>query len=638
VSLRLTSEQQALIDLDQGAFLVLAAPGSGKTEVLSRRIIRILGDTPDQKFRILALTFTKKAATAMRERVEASAGQAAARVTATTFHSFCLDLLQHYGDAVGVAPDVNVYDRDEDRFEALSRGITDEGVPLPPGDGALRTARALLADIGEAKRGLLIPDAVPAEAAHAGISVRLAYRAYDRTLALMNAVDYDDLLVKSYELLATVPRISQHYRRFFRYILVDEAQDTSRVQYEILRALCGTEQRNVMLVGDSDQSIYGFAGASHRYLEDFEKDFQAHRYSLSVNFRCSAAILSTALRLIEHNPGRIRGSLPVISGTLSPGHAESVSFSDEASEATGVVTLIQSLLANGLRREWLHPSESHELSPEDICVMGRARYLLEPTIAALESAGVPYSYSIGQSELFESVAGRLFALGLRVLHNQRDVISQENLTAVLTSDLKIPVEIADKPFDERFGYVARAVGGVAASVAEALQTLSQNPAALDRVIANVLTAMRSNSDASSRERALLESDGKSLEACWRSYRHLLSDEGPTLSGLVAEVALIGRAPGQRQGCRVLTIHASKGLEFKVVILIGMNERSFPDFRSIGDPAAEQEERRNAYVAMTRAARYLRLSRPRVRVTPWGATKPQTPSRFIREAAVPEVTL
>src|SRR3954469_6337399 len=290
-----TPEQAAVIALTEGAHLVTAPPGSGKTQVLTQRIVRLLTESRGQSFRILALTFTTKAAENMRVRIETEAGDEWRRVTTATFHSFCLDVLQHYGEHIGITGDLTIYENEDDRIEALARGLTDEGILVGRTDQDVKSLRQLLQKIGRLKRDLVPPSAVQAEPDDEKIArTDVAYAAYDRTLHLFNAVDFDDLLGLAYPLFIEAPGVARHYRRLYRYILVDEAQDPSRAQYEVLRALCGSEQRNVMMVADADQYIYRFAGASDQFLKRFLVDFEAERHRLSLNFRCAEAVVSVA--------------------------------------------------------------------------------------------------------------------------------------------------------------------------------------------------------------------------------------------------------------------------------------------------------------------------------------------------------
>lgn len=246
-----TDRQKALIELATGPHLVTAPPGSGKTQVLTHRIVRILERDPEATFRILALTFTTKAAETLRSRIKDRLGEVASRVTACTFHSFCMDVLQHYGNPVNFAHDTTVYEVDEQRLEVLARALTEEGMPVPD----KKDLRALLDRIGTYKRDLRGPGAVTDREEAA------AYESYNRLLQRYHACDFDDLLERTWRLLIELPQVARHYRRRFPHIMVDEAQDTSRAQYEILRTICGEEHRNVMLVADVDQFIYRFAGA-----------------------------------------------------------------------------------------------------------------------------------------------------------------------------------------------------------------------------------------------------------------------------------------------------------------------------------------------------------------------------------------
>lgn len=633
----LTQEQAFIVALKEGSHLVIAPPGSGKTEVLTRRIIRLLQDSAGETFRILALTFTTRAAEAMRSRIEAHSPTEWRRVTCATFHAFCLDVLQHYGDPLGVEIDDSIYEREEDRLEALVRGLQDDGLPVSEDSQITQLLRQLLASIGRLKRDLVPATAAPVGDKAGGISLRDAYLAYDRTLRRYGALDFDDLLMLTYRLLTEWPRVARHYRKIYRYILVDEAQDTSRAQYEILKALCGSEHRNVMMVADADQFIYRFLGASDRYLQSFQRDFGAPRYHLTNNFRCAAAIVQAANALISHNPDRPQPGQPMQPATRAQGHVEITSHEDEEAEARAVVDLIEEWLAVGLTPEELHPGEPQSLEAQDICVLGRARYLLQATVAELERRGLEHQFKSGEVGLFESSFFRFAYHALRVVTNPRDLLARENLLAECPG---LSVEDTARLREMGSADLFQALATLAAPSQQELalhciQILVQ-PMTPSMLVDSLHDISRKSAARNEAEQALQESDAATLRERWLSYYRRVAPEESSLRGFIAELSLTGRSAVDGKGVRVLTIHAAKGLEFRAVILVGMNEGSFPDFRNLQTPEAIAEERRNAYVAVTRAARRLHLTRPRTRRLPWGSLRAQEPSRFLHEMKLREL--
>jgi DNA helicase-2/ATP-dependent DNA helicase PcrA len=625
-----TPEQDAVIALTEGAHLVTAPPGSGKTQVLTQRIVRLLTESRGQNFRILALTFTTKAAEGMRARIEAEAGDEWRRVTTATFHSFCLDVLQHYGEHIGVTGDLTIYENEDDRIEALARGLTDEGIVVGRTDEDVKALRQLLQQIGRLKRDLVPPSAVQAEPDDQLMArVDVAYAAYDRTLRLFNAVDFDDLLGLAYRLFTEAPRVARHYRRLYRYILVDEAQDTSRAQYEVLRALCGSEQRNVMMVADADQYIYRFAGASDEFLNRFLVDFEAQSHRLSLNFRCAETVVSIANALILHN----RAELFMQSEANARGLVTAASYEDEDAEACGVVDLVQELLTQGLCREWLHPTEATEVQANEVCVLGRNRYLLTSVIEELARRDVPCRFSTTEPELFESCLFQTTYYALRVLLNPRDLLSRRNLLAVCGLVNGAGTDL----FGESPPIMFSALRKMNSNLSQLLGLFaeaSSEARPLDQLITEIQKAARTTSEAQTDEtvRALELADLKSFQERWKTYRQRVDESERALHGFLGELSLSSRTV-EGPGVHVLTVHAAKGLEYRAVVLVGMNEGSFPDFRSLRSPEDLAEERRNAYVAVTRASRRLHLTRPRFRRMPWGDIKAQMQSRFLTEMKI-----
>lgn len=628
--LSLTSEQQAAVDMDEGSYLLVAPPGSGKTEVLVRRIIRLLRDSAGQTFRILALTFTTKAAESVRSRALAEVGDEEWRLSATTFHAFCLDLLQHYGDRVGVPADVTIYETTEDRAEALARGLIEDGYLAPDDSVELRLLQSVLLEIDKRRHNLLPADEVPPEVVtDFGVSLREAYDAYERALESYGAIDFTAMLSRAYELLVSDPWVAQHYRKLYRYILIDEAQDMNLIQYEILRSLCGDEQRNVLMVADRNQSIYGFTGAGPKYIDRFTRDFHAQGLPLTKNFRSARLIVAAANELAEHFSGDEVKSTVMTSGAEARGSIEGWLFANEEAEARGVSTWIESLLDTGLHPDWIHEEEDAQMVPEEVCVLARTRYALDRVTATLERDGVPFLVRTPEGSLFDSDVGRAAYYGLKVVVNDRDLPSRRRMVRSLAA-------IEQDPWDAPDNYQNL---GARDFLADLLKTTARSKA----IVASLLQGKEEELSAKDLIEALVavdggwgdeqttvwDSDKEQLRACWRAFAMRTPTAEQSLVGFLRAIFRLHRATVDEPGVRILTVHASKGLEFRAVALIGMNDGTFPDFRSLNSERTINEERRNAYVAVTRAARALRLTRPRVRDTRYGA-RLQDESRFVSE--------
>ena len=611
-----TPDQQALIELSDGAHLVSAPPGTGKTQVLTYRIVHLLEREPDASFLVLALTFTTKAAETLRTRIRERLGDQASRVHACNFHSFCMDVLQHYGDPVDFAHDTTVYEADEQRLEVLARALALEGLP----GLEQKELRALLERIGVFKRDLKSPDDV-ADADDAN-----AYEAYNSLLRSYHACDFDDLLERTWRLMVEQPQVAKHYRRMYRYIVVDEAQDTSRAQYEILRALCGTAHRNVMLVADSDQFIYRFAGASSEWLESFVRDFAATKHRLSENFRCAKAVIDVANRLVQNQPGRLPKSL-MAPAVAAPGAVHAVSFADEQQEAKGVADWVQDLLANGLDPATLYASESPVVRAEDISILCRTRHSLESILTEFVSRNIKHLFATGRA-LVETPEGNLVLQGLKVLQNPADRITRERILAAWVSEVR--ADASGPKISEFFSILAAESPG-AAPYAHVLRTPEDDVTKMVGHLVGLLKEASGAAQSKDEQRALaLALDAATLSERWKQYAGHTSPEGRSIAGFLGEVALAGKSIIEGPGVRILTVHVAKGLEFKAVSLVGMNEGTLPDFRNVGRQADLADERRITYVAVTRASRLLQLTRPRSRLMPWGDKRSQIESRFIAD--------
>jgi DNA helicase-2/ATP-dependent DNA helicase PcrA len=618
-----TREQKELIDLNDGCFLIIAPPGSGKTTVLTERVVRLVSN-PADTFRVLGITFTNKAANNMRARLYEAVGEHSSRVTACTIHAFCLDALRNYGEQIGVPANLSIYENDADRMGALHRGLVEEGIYSETTQIDTKLLGRLLHEIGTMKRSLVPPEEAPQTVEEGLVPLHIAYAAYDRTLRQFGALDFDDILFFAFRLFSQVDSVAKQYRRVYKYIVVDEAQDTNTSQYEVLRALCGTSHRNVMLVADADQSIFRFAGATTKNLLRFEAEFSAKRRGLSQNFRCAERIVTAANALIGHNPGRITAGAKMTSAILASGHVVATSYGSEAAEAEATLGIVDTLL-QGLDPAWCYSGETTTMTPEDICILGRSRYVLVEVLAALERTSRPFQFSAGRDSLFESQVFACFEAALRLVHNPADALARGALTRCSTAST-LAVHGA--------GTLESLLGSLLnwrANVLRPLLTLQKDPSALNDTLREIVARTRVADIPDEGERATTLADAIALETRWAEVRRSLGTDA-TVGRFLSDLALAGRGGIDGPGIRVLTIHAAKSVEFRAVILVGMNEGNFPDYRS---HSAEEiaDERRNAYVAITRAERALYLSRPRIRMMPWGDPKAQRSSRFLVEAGI-----
>jgi DNA helicase-2/ATP-dependent DNA helicase PcrA len=624
--LSLTPEQTEAVESRGRPYLLVAPPGSGKTEVLVQRVVWLLRQSQLEVNRILALTFTNKAAESLRIRALDEVGDEQWRLFAGTFHSFCLDVLQNYGSRIGVAPGLSILDSDEDRLETLRRCLEEHSVRSRSHvDG--NALRELLSTIDSLRLDLIPVEAAPNRLLH-GINIADAYAAYEGQLDVYSVLDFPRILFKGYQLLTTDPWVAGHYRQLYTQVLVDEAQDLNLAQYQVVRAICHG-MHDVMFVADRNQSIYAFTGASPKFLDRFIADYHPVELKLSTNFRSAASIVTTANNLATHFSAAttVMGSMPG-----APGSVEGWEFSDEQAEASGVVGWIENLLTTGLQSDWIYPGEDGRVTPEDCCILARTRFALEPIGTKLKDHNVPYAMRTGERGLFDSRLAAAIHYCLRLIANDRDLPSYRRLQRLiplpkLASD---QIEIRILPLIER---LIDGDEGIPTGVARRLVQLAAGRDTVGSAVDWLSTTIIPELDSPQDDDAVAWSeDQQRLRDYWQRFTLHTPPSDRHLAGFVRFLAQAQRVTLDEPGVRVLTVHTAKGLEFKVVALVGMNDGTFPHYLSLRTEEELDEERRNAYVAITRAARALRLTRASSRVTRLGVRQ-DPPSRFLAEMGV-----
>lgn len=630
----LTDEQREAVEAPDGAYYVLAPPGSGKTEVLVRRALWLVERSADEPFRVLAITYTNKGAEELRERAAQRLGEDAWRVDASTFHAFCLDMLDRYGEAVGVTSGVGVYDTDDLRLEVLAEALRGEARALDEVDRD--EVLSLLRRIDELRMELTPPGLAPATPVLDGdVTLAEAYELYEQALTDTGMLDFPAMLLRGHRLLLEDPWVGEHYRRQYRHLLVDEAQDLNKAQLEILRALCGTELRNVFIVADHDQELFGFTGASARYAADFAEELGARALPLTSNFRCARDIVAAAERLRQHISTLKVGRPPAVPAVPAEGWIGVRPYPDPAAEAEGVAAWVAELLKTGLPASWLHTGEDPALASEDVCVMARTRFGFDPLTEAFDDAGLPFLLRTEEGGMFDSVTGRMVYLALRVVANPRDGASCKRLESLIVEELR-----ASKAAEPRAHYarapdedgvaVLRGVGlphSMIEAFAEASVTDGYD---LDRLVARLQAIpIVVEDDGQGREGDLWLADQRRLGGQWESYCLVTRVSERSLNGLLRQLSRVQRASADERGVRFLTPYRAKGLQFRVVAITGMNVGSFPHYRSTTERKID-EERRAVYVAVTRASRAVLLTRPVARVDRYERVHRDAPSPFLAE--------
>lgn len=626
----LNKEQLDAVQTINGPMLILAGAGSGKTKVLTCRIAHLLqqGVRP---YRILAITFTNKAAAEMRERVDRMAGAAARDVWLFTFHAFCARLLRYELENLnGYANNFAIYDTSDSKNlikQVLKEMNLDEKrFPLP----------AIISHISNAKNALLLPDAYAREASgYYEQQVAKIYDAYQKKLQANNAVDFDDLLLLALRLLQENPAVREKYQRKFDYLMVDEYQDTNHAQY-LLTKLLAAGHRNICVVGDADQSIYGWRGADIQNILDFEKDYpDAKLVKLEQNYRSTQVILDAANAVIDNNSGRKPKNLWTANGNGS----EIIYYqaNDERDEARYVIENMQKLQLN----------EGAKLG--DMAVLYRTNAQSRVFEEMLIKSGIAYTM-VGGTKFYERKEIKDALAYLRLLYNPHDSLSllriinvprrgigdatlarlQEYANASGQSLFEVVTNAADVP-----GLASRKLDELSELLFELMGEAADVPVKqlLDDVLLKTgyLEELQNSKDPQDESRVenLKEMLSVTEEFAVKCERN---GEEPTLENFLADVALVADIDDAELGeeaVTLMTLHSAKGLEFPDVFLVGMEEGIFPHSRTLMDENEIEEERRLCYVGITRAEKHLFLSNARTR-TIYGRTQYYTPSRFLQE--------
>jgi DNA helicase-2/ATP-dependent DNA helicase PcrA len=620
-----------------GPMLVLAGAGSGKTRVLTVRLARLIEAHGVDARHLLAVTFTNKAAAEMRGRVAQLLGREPDGLWIGTFHAVCARLLRREAPHIGFSRTFTIYD--EDDVEALVRRLVDDlGLPAK-----LYGARGVRHEISRAKNAMVGPEAYAAEARdpyHAGVA--RVYAAAAAALRRANAMDFDDLLLHPLALFAEQPACLTRYRERFRFLLVDEYQDTNRAQYLLLRALAG-EGGNLFVVGDDDQSIYGWRGADLRNILEFQRDYPTARLvRLEENYRSTTRILEAANSVIAANTGRLGKTLYT---RREGGEAlTAVRAADERDEAEWLV------------REFVARVRTGEAGFDDIAVLVRTNAQTRAFEEELRRAGVPYRV-VGAVSFYERREVKDLLAHLRLLVNPDDDAAFRRAVAAPRRGIGEHTLQVVAAWATRWGWSLERTAAVAARLPElrprSREALEQFAAALEASRAELgglqpAEALRGIVARTGFEQYLLEEDETGPErvenvaeliaaaAAWSEELGAVlpdgdagtEEEGSPIERFLAQAALTTSAETVKGegGVTLMTLHAAKGLEFSVVAIAGMEEGLFPLSRA-DTPEALEEERRLCYVGMTRARDKLYLSHAAARRR-GGDLRPAFPSRFL----------
>ena len=622
----LNPAQREAVLTTEGPLLVIAGAGSGKTRVLTRRIAHLLAAVGAKPPEILAITFTNKAAAEMRERVEQLVGPPARACWVMTFHAACGRILRREAQRLGYKSNFTIYDT-ADQLRLVKQVL--EELERDP---KRFTPRGILSQISNAKNQLIGPvEYASRVASFYDQTVADAYELYQKRLFAANAVDFDDMLYLTVDVLERFPEAREKWQKAFRYILVDEYQDTNHAQYRFLQLLA-EKHSNVFAVGDPDQSVYGFRGADIRNVLEFEKDFPGARsIALEQNYRSTNNILEAANAVIRHNRERKDKNLW---SELGDGDAvRVVEVEDEHSEARYVAAEIAMLVEQGY-------------SGQEIAVFYRTNAQSRVLEDVLVRQGVAYQV-IGGPRFYERAEIKDLVAYLQVIDNPFDALSLLRIAnrprrGIGDSTLSRLMTFADQAEITLWEATARAeqagVGTAPQKALASFRTMIQSlmsaaqelevPELIERVLeqSGTVEALEAERTIESQGRVENLQELVSLAREWQEQ-----NTEPTLSSFLQEVSLYSDQDtirGESSLVTLMTLHNAKGLEYRAVYLIGMEEGIFPHSRSIEEQGVE-EERRLAYVGMTRAMERLTLMHASSRML-YGGRSYNLPSRFLDE--------
>ena len=625
---KLNGPQREAVTCTEGPLLVLAGAGSGKTRVLTHRVAYLIADKQVSPWSILALTFTNKAAGEMRERVEKLVGsEMSGSIWVLTFHSFCVRILRREIQRLGYDPKFVIYD-DADQQTLIRHVIRDMQL-----NDKVYTPRQLSSQFSAAKNHSLDPAAFLREAGTPQ-PVRDAFQVYEKYLRKNNALDFDDLLLKTLELFRTCPEALETYRDRFRYILVDEYQDTNMAQYHIVQALASVHG-NLCVVGDDDQSIYGWRGADIRNILEFEKDFPGARViRLEQNYRSTERILEAANRVISNNRGRKEKTL----WTDRKG-GETVDLTETSDDREEAFSICSRILT-GVRHE------GH--SYNDYAILYRTHAQSRALETSLKSFGIPYHVYGGVSFFQRSEIKDILSY-LRLLENPSDDIAfrrvintpkrglgdaavamlescaAENNCSLLSAAMRL------QDGDSRYAGKLKQFCGIMAKAYDMTVSGLLSEAA-EWLIGEIRYREYIQEDKKENSETRLEILDELINYITEFEESLPEDESNPLQAFLENAALfaavdqLDESTGQ---VTLMTLHSAKGLEFPVVFLSGMEEGLFPSSQSRYDPERMEEERRLCYVGITRAMDELHLTRAKARMT-YGSIEPTVRSVFLDE--------
>ena len=629
----LNDKQKEAVLAQEGPCLVIAGAGSGKTKVLTHKIAYYIANGA-KPWNILAITFTNKAANEMKERIEKLVGDSAKDIWMGTFHSICVRILRKYIDRIGFNTDFVIFDTSDQKT------LIKECLKTLKVDDKLFTDRGVLSEISNGKNEMLEPKAYSVKYSGDFRKEKIAeiYTLYQTKLKENNALDFDDIINFTIKILTDNPDVLEYYTEKFKYILVDEYQDTNKAQFTLV-SLLGSKYGNVTAVGDNDQGIYSFRGADISNILNFEKDFPGTQIiKLEQNYRCTGNILKAANAVIKHNEAKYEKKLWTQN---DEGHLPCIySGEDEYDEGRYIVEQIQHLK----REEYFKNS--------DFAVLYRMNAQSRAIEDILMREGIPYKV-IGGLKFYERKEIKDIIAYLRLIHNPSDNLSLKRIInepkrGIGKTSLDKIKEISDNSGTSMYEIIKKAdkyeLTRVYANSRDFITQIEELRAKKEEI--KISDLIKQTLKTTGYTKALELENSVEAQTRIENLEEFLTvaiefeeqSADNTLSEFLNNITLSSDIDGmedQEDSVTLMTLHSAKGLEFPVVFLVGMEEGIFPGYKSIGEPQALEEERRLFYVGITRAKQYLYLTCAKHR-TIFGATSYNQVSRFVQE--IPEELL
>ena len=629
----LNDKQKEAVLATDGPCLVIAGAGSGKTKVLTHKIAYDI-ESGIKPWNILAITFTNKAANEMKERIEKLIGDAAKDLWMGTFHSICVRILRRYIDRIGYKTDFVIFDTSDQKT------LIKECLKTLKVDDKIFTDRGVLSEISNGKNEMLEPKAYGVKYAGDFRKEKIAeiYELYQRRLRENNAIDFDDIINFTIKILSENPDVLDYYTEKFKYILVDEYQDTNKAQFTLV-SLLASKYGNVTAVGDNDQGIYSFRGADISNILNFERDFPGTKIiKLEQNYRCTGNILKAANAVIKHNENKYDKKLWTEN---EEGHLPCIYCGeDEYDEGRYIVEQI-----NHLKTEEYYKNS-------DFTILYRMNAQSRAIEDILMREGIPYKV-IGGLKFYERKEIKDIIAYLRLIHNSADNLSLKRIInepkrGIGKTSIDQIQEISDKTGNSMYEIIRNAqeygLTRVFSNSRDFIEQIEYLKSKKDEL--KISDLIKETLNKTGYTKALENENSVEAETRIENLEEFLTvaiefeeeSADNTLAEFLENITLSSDIDGmedQDNSITLMTLHSAKGLEFPVVFLVGMEEGIFPGYKTIGEPQALEEERRLFYVGITRAKQYLYLTCAKHR-TIFGSTSYNQVSRFVKE--IPEELL